>query len=53
MAYRCILAPSQECTGCGECEKTERCPYCGSRDYSTLYKREGQVIGCSDCIDEV
>ena len=24
MAYRCVLAPSQECDGCQECEKEER-----------------------------
>lgn len=24
MAYTCVLAPSRECDGCGECEKNRK-----------------------------
>lgn len=31
MAYTCVLAPSHECDGCGECEE-EKCPFDKRRD---------------------
>ena len=44
-----------ECDGCMECRgevEEVRCPYCGSVA-DTLYKQEGQIIGCENCIEEV
>jgi len=35
-----------------DCEE-EKCPICGSTEYYVRYKRDGEIIGCSDCISEV
>ena len=26
------------------------CPHCGSTEFTFLYKQDGEVIGCTDCI---
>lgn len=26
------------------------CPHCGSSEFSWLYKQDGEVIGCTECI---
>jgi len=54
MAYTCTLTGCGECDGCGECNKAKYdCPMCGAKEPEKLYKRDGEYIGCSDCIEEV
>ena len=52
MAYMCKLYSGKECDACGDCEeKATSCPECGSETYDWIYKKDSEIIGCSDCID--
>lgn len=60
MAYMCVRHSGKECDCCHECrggeqeeEKVLECPVCGSSTCDYLYKQDGSVIGCDDCIDRV
>lgn len=54
MAYTCVLTGCGECDGCGECRKPKFvCPVCDAEEPEKLYKRDGDIIGCSDCVEEV
>lgn len=54
MAYMCKLYSGKECDACGDCEeKIQPCPECGSEEYYKLLERDGEIIGCTDCIKEV
>lgn len=53
MAYPCKLGLG-ECDGCGYCNRPSYvCPICDAGEPEKLYKRDGDIIGCSDCIEEV
>ena len=54
MAYTCVLSGVGECDGCGECLKPKFvCPIGDAGEPEKLYKKDGVIIGCSDCIEEV
>ena len=54
MAYCCVLTGIGECYGCGECKKAKFvCPICDAEEPKKLYKNNGIVVGCSDCIEVV
>lgn len=46
MAYRCVLAPSLECDGCGECEQEAKpdkrwdCEYDNDEEYCRFCEKE-------------
>ena len=31
-------------------QKQYYCPHCGSDQFSYLYKQDGEVIGCTECV---
>ncbi len=52
MALVCVTG-CRECTGCMVCRETQDepvCPLCGSTRCDYLYRRDGEIIGCEDCI---
>ena len=51
MAYMCRKGYG-ECIGCRDCEEAIICPVCGEEPEEYLYKRDGDVIGCDQCIDK-
>ena len=54
MAYPCKLSGVGECDGCGKCNKARYiCPVCESEEPKKLYEKDGEIIGCSDCIEVV
>ncbi len=51
MAYMCTKGRG-ECVGCGGCEERIVCPVCGEEPEDRLYKFNGEVIGCDQCIEK-
>lgn len=33
--------------------KLYSCPHCGTYQFSYLYKQDGEVIGCTECVSSV
>lgn len=52
MAYLCRRVGGRECDCCMECVggAQAECPFCGSTLWEVRYRREGEIIGCSECI---
>lgn len=56
MAYLCVKNNRIECDCCGECrgghsDHEPECPICGSTNCDYFYKKDGEIIGCDDCIE--
>lgn len=52
MAFMCLYGYG-ECDACGRCEKTILCPICGEEVTEHLFRRDGEIVGCDQCIDIV
>lgn len=54
MGYMCLRVSGKECDCCMECRGGQSeisCPECGSTICEYLYYKDGEVIGCDDCIE--